>query len=204
MSLDQFLDAYREQILNENSTQNYTIDNYTDEELFMLDLQSKFDLTDEELQSELEKELQNPDLFKKKTDKLREEYKASEDAFNQQQQAEFEAENQRRYDEFAQTMSTIADEITDIYDTVELEDSDKEEVLKSILELDEQGTSEFGKLINDPKNLYQAAWFLKYGKDAFDALKSYYTSEIAKLNNQIKKPIVVKNNKEENSYNGLI
>lgn len=203
MSLEQFLEAYKQEILSSiQQDENYTIDNYSDEELFMIDLQNKYDLTDDELKIELEKEQQNPDLFKKKIDKLRGEYKASEDAFKQQQQDAYEQENQRQYEEFSKQVTDAANKTVDIYGIIDIEDGDKTDVLNSLLELDEQGNTEFGRMLSDPAKLYEAAWFLKYGKDAFGALQSYYTSEISKLKNEMKGKVIIKEN--NNIFNDLI
>lgn len=203
LTLEQFLELYKQEILDGLQTEdNYTIDNYSDEELFMIDLKNKYDLTDDELKTELEKEQQNPDLFKKKIDKLRGEYKASEDAFKQQQQDAYEQENQKQYEEFSKQVTDAANKTVDIYGIIDIEDEDKTSVLNSLLELDEQGNTEFGRMLSDPAKLYEAAWFLKYGKDAFGALQSYYTSEISKLKNQMNGKVIIK--EKSNNFNDLI
>lgn len=203
LTLEQFLELYKQEILDGLQTEdNYTIDNYSDEELFMIDLKNKYDLTDDELKTELEKEQQNPDLFKKKIDKLRGEYKASEDAFKQQQQDAYEQENQKQYEEFSKQVTDAANKTVDIYGIIDIEDEDKTTVLNSLLELDEQGNTEFGRMLSDPAKLYEAAWFLKYGKDAFGALQSYYTSEISKLKNQMNGKVIIK--EKSNNFNDLI
>lgn len=195
LTLDEFLELYKQQILEENNIsvpqQSYSVDNYTDQELFLLDLKNKYeDLTDEELQIELDKELTNETLFKKKIDKIRNDYKVSEDAYKEQQQLEFEQENQRKYDEFSDTMLNIAMDTPELYD-IELEDEEKNATLAFLLDLDDSGFTEFSKTLNDPKKLYEVAWFLKYGKDAFDAIKSHYESEITRLKSDLKKTKVV-------------
>jgi hypothetical protein len=206
LTADQYLEQYKQQVLSElgqTPTQNYEIDNYTDQELYILDLKNKFDLTEEELVTELEKELQNEDLFTRKVTKLREEYKKLEDEYKQTQQQEFEAQRQQQYDQFAQQMVDIAVKTPDFYG-IELEDDEKNEVLSFLLELDEDGTSNFYKSLNDPGKLYEAAWFLRYGKDAFDALKNAYESEIAKLKKEDKRQVVVrKSNEKINSIHDL-
>lgn len=195
LTLDEFLELYKQQVLEENNIsapqQSYSVDNYTDQELFMLDLKNKYeDLTDEELEIELNKELTNETLFKKKIDKIRSDYKVSEDAYKEQQQLEFEQENQRKYDEFSDTMLNIAMDTPELYD-IELEDEEKNATLAFLLDLDDSGSTEFSKTLNDPKRLYEVAWFLKYGKDAFDAIKSHYESEITRLKSDLKKTKVI-------------
>lgn len=184
VSINQYLDNYKNNIINsipkEEQEQNYDIDNYDDNELFLLDLKNKYDLTDEELLKELEKELEDDTLFKKKVDILRKEYKKLEDEYTQIQQLEQEEKQKEEYQNFSQNMVNIAVATPEFYG-IELEDNEKEEVLSFLLDVDEQGVSKFSQTINDPKKLYEAAWFLRYGKESFDALKNAYESEINKL-----------------------
>ncbi len=202
----QYFEQYKKQILSEINGEHvkaYEIDNYTDQELYVLDLKNKFDLTEDELVAELEKELQNEDLFKRKITKIRDEYKALEDESIKAQEEELLLQRQQEYDEFSQRMVDIAIKTEDLYG-IELEDDEKNEVLTFLLELDENGTSNFYKALNDPTKLYEVAWFLRYGKEAFDTLKNVYESEIAKLKKSDKRQVVVQtNNKEINSIHDL-
>lgn len=159
LSVNDFLTQYKDEIVKELTAQyepNYEIDAYDDEELFLLDLKSKYDLTDEELKAELEKELQNDVLFKKKVDSLRSEYKKLEDQYKETQQAEFNKQREEEYNRFADTIVDIAIKNSDFYG-IELEDSEKNEVLSFLLDLDDNGTSEFYKELNKPDRLYEAA-----------------------------------------------
>ena len=204
LSVDEFLELYKQEIiasLEESTTQNYEIDAYDDSELFMLDLKNKYDLTDEELEKELEKELKDETLFKKKVDVLRAEYKQLEDEQKEAQKLEFEQKQQEEYDKFAERMVSIAVETPEFYG-IELEDEEKNEVLSFLLDIDESGVSEFSKTLNDPKKLYEAAWFLRYGKESFDALKNAYESEIAKIKKD-SKPAVVHKNPAQNKQGSI-
>ena len=200
LTVEQFLEGYKQTIvdsISNSETANYEIDAYDDEELYMLDLKNKYDLSDEELVKELEKELQDEALFKKKADRLREEYKQLEDQYKENQKLEFEQKQQEEYDAFAQQMVDVAINVPEFYG-IELEDDEKNEVLSFLLELDENGVSSFYKTLNDPKKLYEAAWFLRYGKESFDILKNAYESEIAKLKSKDKTPPVVRRNSNDN------
>ena len=181
---------------------SYEIDSFDDQELFLLDLKHKYDLTNEELEKELEKELQDENLFKKKIDKIRAEYKELEDQQKQIQQAEFEASQKQRYEDFANTMVDVATKTSE-FNGIELEDNEKNEVLSFILDLDENGTSNFYKTLNNPTKLYEAAWFLKYGKDAFNALSGAYEAEINKLKKDNKPRVVVKNKNTSTNTNSI-
>ena len=61
---------------------------------------------------------------------------------------------------------------------LELEDDDKEEVLQFLLNKDINGQSDFVKLLNDPKALFQLAWFATKGQEAFSTIHDYYKKEI--------------------------
>lgn len=205
LSVDEFLELYKQEIiasLEESTTQNYEIDAYDDSELFMLDLKNKYDLTDEELEKELEKELKDETLFKKKVDVLRAEYKQLEDEQKEAQKLEFEQKQQEEYNKFAERMVNIAVETPEFYG-IELEDEEKNEVLSFLLDIDESGVSEFSKTLNDPKKLYEAAWFLRYGKESFDALKNAYESEIARIKKDSKPAVVHKNPAQKNKQGSI-
>lgn len=200
LSVNDFLAKYKDEVVKELTAQyepNYEIDAYDDEELFLLDLKSKYDLTDDELKAELEKELQNDVLFKKKVDSLRSEYKKLEDQYKENQQAEFNKQREEEYNKFADTIVDIAVKNSEFYG-IELEDSEKNEVLSFLLDLDDNGASEFYKELNKPDRLYEAAWFLKYGKSAFDALRSAYESEIAKIKKDNTRQVVIKKDNQKN------
>lgn len=210
VSLDDFLESYKQSILAEVQAAapaaTYDIDNYTDEELFLLDLQTKFELTDEELQIELRKELDNPDLFTKKTAKLRTDYKLLEDQYKETLALEAANKRDEDYNKFSDSMLNIATTI-DNFHGIYLEDDEKNETLAYLLTLDETGVSQFAKDINDPQKLYEAAWYMRYGKEAFEALESAYEAEIAELkkNQKVKdKPqVVVLNPKKTQSIHDL-
>lgn len=205
LTVDQYLEAYKEQIVEELSSNvdpSYDIDAYTDEELFVLDLKAKYDLTDDECVKELEKELQDKELFNKKVTKLRSEYKELEDSYKEQQEQLFNSQREAEYNDFVDKMVGVAVETSDLYG-FELDDDEKDVVLDYLLALDESGNSNFYKALEDPKNLYRAAWFLSFGEQAFEALKNAYEAEISTLKKDIGKKIVVKQDKKINSIHDL-
>jgi len=202
LSMNQFLDLYKQSIIEEAGLQtesSYEIDQYDDRELFLLDLKNKYDLSDEELQTELEKELQNEELFNKKVSKLRAEYKELEEQYQANEQANFEAQQQQQYNDFVHQMTDIAVNVSDFHG-LELEDGEKNDTLSYLLELDEQGMSQFYKDLNNPEKLFELAWYLKYGKDAFKVMEDSYEAEIAKMKNKKDKPRVVRQVSNENTY----
>ena len=207
ISVEEFLESYKNSIIESLGvidTESYDIDNYDDQELFLLDLKNKYDLSDEELEKELEKDLEDETLFKKKVDVLRKEYKELEDQYKYAQQLESLRQREEEYNQFSEKMVEIAINTPEFYG-IELEDDEKNEVLSFLLDQDENGASQFYKTLSDPNKLYEAAWFLRYGKESFDALKNAYESEIAKLKKQDKPTVVRKpkpgdTNKEKNIH----
>lgn len=205
LTVEEYLNQYKEAViaeLGQASDVTYDIDAYDDQELYLLDLKTKYDLTDEELVKELEKELQDPELFNKKVTKLRSEYKQLEDNYKEEQKKEFDAQRETQYNQFVDTMVDIAVKTEDLFG-IELEDEEKNNVLSSLLELDDSGTSAFYKSLNDPENLYKAAWFLTYGKQAFDAIKDAYETEISKLKKEDKKVVIREKPRSNSIDDGL-
>lgn len=191
LTITDYLNQYKEAALleaNQGYDPLYEIDAYDDQELFLLDLKAKYDLTDEELEIELEKELKNKDLFDKKVVKLRTEYKQLEDQYKENVEKE-------EYDKFFNSMSQASNSISEFHGIV-LDDAEKVETLNYLTSLDEQGMSRFSKDLKDPKKIYEAAWYLRYGKEAFKAIEDAYELEISKLKKD--KPRVVAQNSKVN------
>ena len=194
IDFDSFLEAYKNSIIEELGMvqeESYEIDAYDDRELFLLDLKNKYDLTDEELQAELEKELQNEELFEKKVAKTREEYKILESQYRQMQEQEFARQQEQEYQQFAQQMVGIATNRNEFHG-LELEDEDKNDTLSYMLDLDDNGVSQLARDLQDPEKLYAVAWYLRHGNDAFRIIENAHESEISKLRALRDKPNVVR------------
>lgn len=206
ITVEEYLEEYKKSVLEEAglNTETYNIDVYDDNELFLLDLKQKYDLSDEELARELEKELKDETLFKKKVDILRREYKILEDQYKTAQLQELEAKKLEEFETFSQNMVDIAISTPEFHG-IELEDDEKNEILSFLLDADDNGVSEFQKTLNDPVKLYEAAWFLRYGKESFEALKNAYESEISKLKKQDTTKVIHRNTgKKQDSIYDLI
>lgn len=181
VGIQELIEYHRNQAIQEylQSQQiDYTVNDLSDEELYKLDIASRYeDLSEEELEIELQKELNNPDLFKKKVDKLREVYKQEEIAEQTELAKQAELEEEQNYQILVDSMVEIAQDTNELFD-LELEDEDKEEVLQFLLSKDINGQSDFVKLLNDPNALFQLAWFATKGQEAFNTIHDYYKKEI--------------------------
>jgi len=208
MSLESYLKTYEDQVsakLQESIQQSYDIDAYDDNELYLLDLKQKYDLSEEELKIELEKGLQDEELFKKKVTALRKEYKGLEDQYKESLAHEERVKQEEQFNQFQNKMVDVALKTPDFYG-IELEDTEKDEILSFLLDVDDKGVTDFAKSLNDPEKLYEIAWFSRYGKESIDALKNVYESEINRLREEIsKKEKVTKvtENKEVKTINDL-
>ncbi len=169
-----------EEYLKENDATEFTVDSYTDQELFLLDLKTKYDtLTDDELQLELEKESGHPDLFKKKIDKIRAEYKSLEVKTKEAEvQAEIDQENEK-FEELKGSLIEVATATQEI-GGLDLDDNERNQILTYILQKDVNGNSPLIKDLDNPKTLFNIAWYAVKGPEAFEFVHDYYKKEIEK------------------------
>lgn len=184
MNLRDFAEYQKKQAIQEylsqNQTPTYTVDQVSDDDLFKFDLIEQMpDLTDEEVEDQLARAKESPSYFAKKVSALRAEYKELED---KQEQERVALEQQRSEEAFNQMASSLVDVArnTDEMDGMILDDSDKEDVLSFLLDRDANGQSQFYKLFEDPKALFEIAWYALKGAEANAARENYYKSEIAK------------------------
>ena len=177
--------------INQNGPVNkaYSVDDYSDEELYIADLKSKFEgMTEEEIQADLDLAKSNEDLFKKKVETIRNQYKAQEDkAVEDAQRAQEE-----QYNAFK---STLEEQLVNFNEI-------------SLDYQDENGASQFFKDLNDPQVLVELAWYRLFGKDAISGISQYYKSLIketrkpaAPKNEPPKPSTVIPTNEEKNKSN---
>lgn len=173
------VDDYVAQNPDSVPTKTYTIDDYTDEELYLADLKSKYpDFTDEELTSKLNSAKSNEELFKKEVNALRTEYKKEEDA---QVEAQKQKE-QQDYDNLVSNLQNILGNFNEVVldstdpesDVLEIEDSDKEQVLAYLLNQDTDGKSQLVKDLENPTTLIELAWLRTQGRALIDNSTRYW------------------------------
>jgi len=182
VTLQEVIDYYQQQAIeaykNNNAEAAFEIDNYTDEELYVIDLKTKFDeLTNEELEVELTKALETPDLFKKKVDRLRTDYKSLEEQNKTANEQVAKATQEEAYEKITNSLIDVANGVDDLFG-IDLEIQDKEDIINSIVDRDLNGVTPLAKLLDNPANLFKAAWFVTKGEEAFSLLHNYYRKEI--------------------------
>jgi hypothetical protein len=184
MNLQDFVEYQRQEAIKDylaqnNSTQ-YTIDEVSDDDLFRFELKDQMpDLTDEEVEDQLQRAKENDAFFQKKIAALRKEYKELEDKQIKANEEQAAAEKEAQFNQLAQSLVSVAKD-TEEMNGMLLDDEDKEEVLSFLLDRDANGQSEFYKLFSDPKALFKMAWAVLKGDQAHEALTQYYTNEITK------------------------
>ena len=199
--LRKIVEAYQnmaiEDYLNQNPQpappeKSYTIDDYSDEELYIADLAVKFpDFTEEELNNKLESAKINEELFKKEVDSLRQFYKAEED----RQIEEAKQAEQQQYQALQNSLLDAASRFNEIVldlddpqsDSLELEESDKQIMLDYLLTPDKDGQSQFDKDLSDPKALIELAWLRTHGRDTITGISQYWKKELADTRKELAK-----------------
>ena len=187
VTFNQVIDYFSKKAVEDYLAQNpdqahqkiYTIDDYTDDELYLADLKSKYpEFTDEELTSKLESAKSNETLFKKEVDALRADYKKQEDA-------EIEAQKQKEqqdYDDLVGNLQNILSNFNEVAldstdaesDVLEIEDSDKQQVLAYLLYQDSEGKSQLVKDLENPATLIELAWLRTQGRALIDNTTRYW------------------------------
>ena len=163
-------------------TVSTSIDQISDDELFLADLKSRIpDISDEEATAKLDAEKSNLDLYTKEVAGIRELYTQREQeqiALRDQAEAQQMEENQRAYaDAIINTIDTDAS--IDLGDSViDLSDTEKDNIASFILDTDAAGNRHIAKAFNDPKTLVGMSWYALYGQDAMRQLSEYYRQKI--------------------------
>lgn len=142
----------------------YNIDELSDDEVYVLDLLDKVgsdNITDEEITEHLENAKKNEKIFSMKVEGLRKEYKKLQEDEEARVAEQMALKRQEEYNQFA---NSIINEIKGLNsfagNTLELSQEDSENLANYMLALDENGVSEFGKALQDPKNFTEAAFWL--------------------------------------------
>ena len=181
ISIQQFI-----QSIQENPTNNepvYKVDDLDDDQLFLLDLESRVgELTEEQGAEYLNLAKQNEDMYKRQIEGIRREYKEREEYQAQQEQAALEQEAQEQFAQYQRVISNAIDSMNSVGNLeLNLEDNDKEDLAAFILSQDQNGNNYLQSALQDPNNIVRVAWFLLNGDEAFNDIETYFTNQIKKV-----------------------
>lgn len=188
MSLQDFAEWQRQEAIQEYLSQQQVqsdIDAYSDEEVVAYDYIKRFgeSMSDEEIDAEIERLKADPDAFAKRVSLLRNAFKAEEEAqakLYQDEAAAKQAENEKM---FINTYHQAAGNIDSIQNT-ELDDNDRDELLRFVLEKDQANRTGLSKAMDNPENVLKMAWYLLHGEERVDAMIDYFQKEISKRSKQ--------------------
>lgn len=166
-----------------NSQPQYQVDSISDDELFIIDLKARIpELSDEEVLAELDSAKANEDLFTKKVQSIRDDYKQKEDLIEQQEQQLRQQEAAQQAQQFEQLIINTIQE----NDSIDLGDSqlalsvdDKNEIASFILDEDATGVRYISRALDDPRTLVKMVWYALKGEEAFSKISDYYKSKIS-------------------------
>lgn len=180
LSPDEYINKVKKEASTEVQIPIYKVDSLSDDELFLADLQLRAkDITDEELQQQLEQVKSNPDTYKKYIQGLREEYQNLEKQQQEQEVAEQEAEKQEQFNQFSNSILQSIDSLNSIGDLdITMDKDEKTELANFILGNDGAGVNYLTKALNDPDTLVAASWFLLNGQQAFSEIQDYISNAI--------------------------
>ena len=166
-----------------NNEPQYKIDNLSDDEVFLLDLESRVgELSDEDAAQALSNAKQNEDFYKKQVEGIRKEYKEREDFQSQQEQATLEEQQRQAFEEYQATVVNAINGFNSIGNLdLNFEDTDKEELAEFMLSQDEKGVNYLYQALQDPETLTRAAWFILHGEEAFDNITDYFSNQIKQI-----------------------
>lgn len=161
----------------------YSVDEYSDDDLYVADLKAKYtDMSEEDIKADLEIAKENEELFKKKVDIIRKQYKAREEEKAQEaikaQEEEYNTFKSSVEDKLASFNEISMDYKDSKSDSLEISDSEKDEIYRYILDVDENGATQFLKDLNSPEKIVELAWFALYGKEAMSDISNYWKSKL--------------------------
>lgn len=181
MTPNQFIESIKGETVVQEPV--YKIDDLSDDEIFLLDLESRVgELSDEEGAQVLANAKQNEDFYKKQVEGIRKEYKEREDFKVQQDQAKIEQEQLEAFQQYQDQVINSINNFKAIGNLdLNLEDDDKEELAEFMLSQDETGQNYLYQALQDPETLTKIAWFILNGEEAFNSVSDYFTNQIKQV-----------------------
>lgn len=181
LSVDEVIQHIREQAIQEyvNSVPvDLDLENLSNEEIYLLNLTSQVgELSEEELDAALEIERQNPELFEKKVESIRNTMIEQDKIKKEEEQHLAEVAKQEEAEEFKNLLINSAPNIKNI-GRLELDEGDIEDAIQFLLEEDGAGNRYIAKALNDPEALLKMSWFYLKGEEAFNFMANYYEQQI--------------------------
>lgn len=193
-TLDDVAAYFKQQGINEYLSEHpedvhqrvYSIDEYTDDEVYLADLHNKYpNFTDEELYAKLDAAKVNEDLFNKEVTSIRETQKAYEEEQEQQARAMEEQSYQELQYNLQNAMRNFVQIDLDPDDTsadalsLDVSDDDRNLIMRYLLEKGKDGKSQLVRDLEDPQALIELAYYRTKERDNLTNLTRYWKNELA-------------------------
>ena len=170
---------------NQSQDTQYSVDDFSDDELYLIDLKSRIpDISEEEAMIELDNAKSNESLYSRRIQGLRAEYKEREDSIKEQAEDDAKKVAEQQMKEFSDSILNTIEEnsVIDLGDSsLEMSDDDKNILANFLLGKDQAGVRYIARALNDPESLVQMAWYLTSGKKAFATIQDYYKRQITEV-----------------------
>jgi hypothetical protein len=150
------------------------------DEIFLRNLSKENpDYTPEELEEDLEiaKSMKG---YEKTVNSIRRDFIHDRDTKKQEW---LDGKQTRDNQEIEADTATIVNSVREITEIAgwPIDDQVKNEILADLVETNENRDSSFiANVLSDPKKMFEAQWFLKYGSTLFERMDTYYKSEMKK------------------------
>ena len=195
-----------ERYIQNSEKPQFEVDQYSDEELFLMDFMSRMgEVTEDEATEALDRAKANESLFKKQVDALRNEYKQAEEENKMQAQYEQEQANQQKFEEFS---NKIVDEINNLTEIqgfdLNMNDEDMQTLYDFITGQDAAGNNYLAKALSDPSVLVKTAWLALNGDQMVNDIANYFQKEIASVRKESYKKGVEDTQKKMNKSNNVV
>lgn len=192
--------------IQNNQQPQFEIDQYSDDELFLMDFMSRTgEVTEDEAVEALQRAKANETLYQKQIESIRNEYKKIEQENLMQEQLEQEQLEQQQYEQFS---NQIVDEINNLNEIqgfdLNMDSDDMQTLYDFITGSDAAGNNYLAKALSDPRILVKTAWLALNGDQMVNDISNYFQKEIANVRKESYKKGVVDTQKKINNSNNVV
>ena len=179
--------AVQEYIKNSGTpTQQYSSDNYSDDEIYIADLKLRYpDMSDDELLEELHAAKENETLFAKKIEVIRNGYKQAEESRKQAEAEEVKKAQEQYMQQFNEALDQFNYVPMDYKDpdggVFQVENSEKAAIWDYLFKQDVNGVTAFARDLNDPSRVVEMAHKMLFGSEAMSDLTRHFKQELKKV-----------------------
>lgn len=200
----------QDQYINEN--RHYDIEDWSDDEIYAIDLMQKLgeQLTEEQIEAAIEREKQDPELYAKKIENIKQEFIEKQNAAEYKMQEAVKAQQEEAFNNLSnQIIDVIKNFNTVAGRDIELDYQDQNTLASYILARDEDGNTQYALDMRTPQAIVHNAFWALYGPqflqeaeaESARAFKRGYEQAQRDLNSQAAVEIrSITKNKPTNKY----